>query len=39
LKWIVIPDEQLLNGMITAGMNTKIATDLVEMNALRIPEL
>ncbi len=33
LKWIVIPDEQLLNGMIAAGMNPKIAAGLVEMNA------
>jgi len=33
LKWIVISDEQLLNGMITAGMNPKIAEGLVEMNA------
>jgi len=33
LKWIVISDEQLLNGMITAGMNPQIATGLVEMNA------
>jgi uncharacterized protein YbjT (DUF2867 family) len=33
LKWVVIPDEQLLNGMIAAGMNAKVATGLVEMNA------
>jgi uncharacterized protein YbjT (DUF2867 family) len=33
LKWIVIPDEQLLNGMIAAGMNPRIAAGLVEMNA------
>ena len=33
LKWVVIPDEQLLNGMIAAGMNQKIAAGLVEMNA------
>lgn len=33
LKWIVIPDEQLLNGMIAAGMNPQIAAGLVEMNA------
>ncbi|NWJ51140.1 MAG: NmrA family NAD(P)-binding protein [Bacteroidetes bacterium] len=32
LKWIVISDEQLLNGMITAGMNPQIAAGLVEMN-------
>jgi len=33
LKWVVIPDEQLLNGMIAAGMNPKVAAGLVEMNA------
>ena len=33
LKWIIIPDEQLLKGMIGAGMNPKIAAGLVEMNA------
>ena len=33
LKWVIIPDEQLLNGMIGAGMNPKIAAGLVEMNA------
>ena len=33
LKWMVIPDEQLLNGMIAAGMNVKVAAGLVEMNA------
>jgi len=33
LKWVVIPDEQLLNGMIAGGMNPKIAAGLVEMNA------
>ena len=33
LKWIVIPDEQMLNGMIAAGMNPQIAAGLVEMNA------
>ena len=32
LKWIVIPDEQLLKGMIASGMNPKIAAGLVEMN-------
>lgn len=31
----VIPDEQLLNGMIAAGMNPGIAKGLVEMNAGR----
>jgi hypothetical protein len=35
LKWVIIPDEQLLNGMIATGMNTSIARGLVEMNACR----
>jgi len=35
LKWLVIPDEQLLNGMIAAGMNPNIAKGFVEMNASR----
>ncbi|WP_426670677.1 NAD(P)H-binding protein [Mucilaginibacter sp. McL0603] len=35
LKWIIIPDEQVLNGMIAAGMNPTIAAGLVEMNASR----
>jgi len=33
LKWVVIPDEQMLQGMIVTGMNPKIAAGLVEMNA------
>jgi len=33
LKWLIIPDEQLLNGMIAAGMNPKVAAGMVEMNA------
>ena len=33
LKWVMIPDEQLLQGMIATGMNKKIAAGLVEMNA------
>jgi uncharacterized protein YbjT (DUF2867 family) len=33
LKWVVIPDEQLLQGMIATGMNQKIAEGMVEMNA------
>ena len=33
LKWLAIPDEQLLNGMVAAGMNANIAKGLVEMNA------
>ena len=32
LKWLVIPDEQQLNGMIAAGMNPGIAKGFVEMN-------
>jgi len=33
LKWVVIPDEQMLNGMITSGMNPEAAKGFVEMNA------
>ncbi|MES2133328.1 MAG: NAD(P)H-binding protein [Bacteroidota bacterium] len=33
LKWIVIPDEQLLSGMTAMGMNSTIAKGFVEMNA------
>ncbi len=35
LKWIVIPDEQLLTGMVAAGMNPQTAKGFVEMNASR----
>ena len=35
LKWQEIPDEQMLNGMRTSGMNPEIAKGLVEMNAGR----
>lgn len=35
LKWMTIPDEQMLNGMTAAGMNPNIAKGLVEMNASR----
>lgn len=35
LKWLAIPDEQLLNGMIAAGMNPQTAKGFVEMNASR----
>jgi uncharacterized protein YbjT (DUF2867 family) len=35
LKWIAIPDDQLLNGMLAIGMNAGIARSLVEMNASR----
>ena len=30
LKWLVISDEQLLEGMLTAGINTEIAKSMVE---------
>jgi uncharacterized protein YbjT (DUF2867 family) len=33
LKWIVITDEQLLGGLVAAGMNPQIAAGLVEMYA------
>ncbi|MGN6639204.1 MAG: NmrA family NAD(P)-binding protein [Mucilaginibacter sp.] len=35
LKWILISDEQMLNGMLASGMNPAIAKGLVEMNASR----
>ncbi|HVV56013.1 MAG TPA: NAD(P)H-binding protein [Mucilaginibacter sp.] len=35
LKWILIPDEQMLNSLLAAGMNPAIAKGLVEMNASR----
>lgn len=35
LKWITISDEQMLNNMISAGMNPEIARGMVEMNAGR----
>jgi len=33
LKWLAIPDEQLLSGMLSAGMNRQIAEGFVEMQA------
>lgn len=33
LKWIIIPGEQVLSGMIAAGINPQFAAGLVEMNA------
>jgi uncharacterized protein YbjT (DUF2867 family) len=33
LKWTVIPDEQLLNNMLAAGMNPQVAKGFVEMQA------
>ncbi|WP_423149657.1 NAD(P)H-binding protein [Rubrolithibacter danxiaensis] len=35
LKWVAIPDEQFLNGLVAAGMNPKTAKGFVEMNAAR----
>nr|WP_068891116.1 NmrA family NAD(P)-binding protein [Pedobacter panaciterrae] len=35
LKWVLISDEQQVNGMIGAGMNPQIANGLTEMNAAR----
>jgi len=35
LKWIAIPDQELLNGLLAAGMNPDIAKGYVEMNAGR----
>lgn len=33
LKWVVVSDEETLNGLISIGMNPKIAAGLVEMYA------
>lgn len=33
LEWQVIPDEQLLNGMLAAGMNPEVAKGFIEMQA------
>jgi uncharacterized protein YbjT (DUF2867 family) len=33
LKWVVVSDEETLNGLVSIGMNTKIASGLVEMYA------
>jgi uncharacterized protein YbjT (DUF2867 family) len=33
LKWVVISDQETLNGLVSIGMNTKIAAGLVEMYA------
>lgn len=35
LKWVQITDEQLLNGMVSSGMNPAVAKGFVEMNAAR----
>jgi uncharacterized protein YbjT (DUF2867 family) len=33
LQWMMIPDEQMLSGMLGMGVNTKIAEGMVEMQA------
>ncbi len=33
LKWLALSDEQLLNGMLSVGMNAQIAKGFVEMQA------
>ena len=33
LKWLAIPDEQLLNGMLDAGINPQLAKGMVDMQA------
>ena len=35
LKWVIISDEQMLKGMVAAGMNPDVAKGLVEMNTGR----
>jgi len=35
LQWLVIPDEQLLNGLLSAGLTLQAAYGLVDMNAGR----
>jgi hypothetical protein len=35
LKWLTVSDEDLLKGMVNAGMNPKTAKGFVEMNAAR----
>jgi len=35
LKWLSVPDEQMLNNMIAAGMNQAFAKGMIEMNAAR----
>ena len=36
LKWLSIPDEQMLNSMIAAGMNQALRKGMTEMNTARI---
>lgn len=33
LRWVTVSDEELLNSMLGAGINSKIATGMVEMQA------
>lgn len=35
LRWVTVPDEEMLRGMMAAGMSHQAATGLVEMNAAR----
>jgi uncharacterized protein YbjT (DUF2867 family) len=35
LKWVIVSDEQLLNGLLAAGMNPDFAKGYVEMNVSR----
>jgi len=35
LKWVVLPDQQLLDGMLSIGINPQIANGLVEMQAIQ----
>lgn len=35
LKWLSVPDEQMLNNMVAAGMNPALANGMVKMNAAR----
>ncbi|MDQ2752534.1 MAG: NAD(P)H-binding protein [Bacteroidota bacterium] len=35
LKWVVVPDEPFLNGLLAAGMNPQTAKEFVEMNKSR----
>lgn len=35
LKWVIIPDEQFLNGLLAAGFNVQAANGLVDMNVGR----
>jgi len=36
LKWVVVPGDQVREGMVAAGMNPSIADAMVEMNAARV---